>query len=183
MTVISEAQLEGPFTVLLRTNLARELLQSTGIPPVWRVENTARGGPAAGQWSRPDIILACIRRYRSRATPELELYGFELKTHTGFDVTAVHQALAHTRYVNYSHVVVHCPSDEVWEHRLADVRYHAQKHGVGVIRLKTSLPDADYEVALFSEQFDPTPRSVDYFLEDRLPHLLDWVQEQFGKEA
>lgn len=182
MPGVLESQLEEPFTVLLKTRLGRDLLQPAGVPPVWRVENTARGGPTAGQWSRPDVILACVRRYRSRAVPELELYGFELKTDAGFDVSSVHQALAHTRYVNYSSVVVHCPSDETWEHRLTDVRYHAQKHGIGVIRLKSAIPETDYDIALFSERFDPSPRAVDYFLEDRLPDLLDWVQTQLGKE-
>ena len=94
---ISEFDLEGPFSLLLKTRLARELLQPSGAPPSWRVENTARGGPTSGQWSQPDVILACVRRYRSRAVPELELFGFELKTQRGFDVSSVHQALAHTQ--------------------------------------------------------------------------------------
>ncbi len=182
MSELAESQLEEPFSVLLRTRLARELLQSAGTPPNWQVQNTARGGPTSGQWSQPDVILACVRRYRSRAFPELELFGFELKTHRGFDISSVHQALAHTRYVHYSHVVVHCPADEIWEHRLAEVRYHAQKHGVGVIRLKAADPGADFEIALYSARFEPAARSVDWFLEDRLPDLLTWIDSQLGKE-
>jgi hypothetical protein len=85
--------------------------------------------------------------------------------------------------VHYSHVVVHCPSDEAWEHRLQEVRYHAHKHGVGVIRLKAVETDAGYEITLHSERFNPAPRFLDYFLVDRLPGLLDWVEEQLGKEC
>jgi len=175
---ISEQDLEEPFELLLRAQLGRELLQ----PPAMTsdVFNTARGGPAEGQWSRPDLVLACIRRYRSRATPELELYGFELKLESGFDVSAVHQALAHTRYVHYSHVVVHCPADDVWSQRLSELRAHAQNYGVGVIRLKRATPEAGYEIALHSSRFNPAPGSVDRFLEDRLPDAVDWIDQQLG---
>jgi hypothetical protein len=181
--VIAESDLERPFLTLLETRIARELLQPAIVPPNWRIANTARGGPSVGQWSQPDLILISVRRYVSRAVPELELFGFELKTHQGFDVSAVHQALAHTRYVHYSHVVVHCPSDETWEHRLQDARYHAQRHGIGVIRLKAHAPDADFEIALHSERFNPAPGYQDDFLTGRLPGLFDWVQQQLGKES
>lgn len=42
--------------------------------------------------------------------------------------------------------------------------------------------DDPYELALQSARFDPSPSYVDRFLEDRLPELLDWVDEQLGKE-
>jgi hypothetical protein len=97
-------------------------------------------------------------------------------------VSAVHQALAHTRYVHFSNLVVHCPDEELWQHRLSDVRYHAQRHGVGLIRLKAAHSGAEYEIALRSERFDPQPHFVDRFLEDRVPNLLEWIEVQLGKE-
>jgi hypothetical protein len=124
-------------------------------------------------------VLTSVRRYRSRAVPELELFGFELKTARGFEVSAVHQALAHLRYVHYSHVVVHCPDDEFWEHRLSEARFHAQTHGVGVIRL---LSQADYEISIHARRGDPLPSSVDRFLEERLPNRLSWIDQRLGKE-
>jgi hypothetical protein len=115
--------------------------------------------------------------------PELELYGFELKTETGFDISSVHQALAQTRYVHYSHVVVHCADDDVWEKRLADVRDQAQKYGIGVIRLKSIEATGPFEIVLLSARFEPTPRLVDVFLEDRAPDLLRWVATHLGREG
>jgi hypothetical protein len=45
-------------------------------------------------------------------------------------------------------------------------------------------PDAEasYEVALRSQRFEPPPYFVDAFLESRVPGMLNWIEEQFGKE-
>lgn len=176
MPEVCESDLEEPFAVILKTRLVEEFLPPAA-EPIWLVQKTARGGPSAGQWTQPDIVLASRRKYRSRAVPELELFGFELKLARGLDISAVHQALAHTRFLHYSHVVVHCPSDEVWKHRLTDVRSHAQTHGIGLIRLRGADAQADYEIALPSKRFDPLPLLVDQFL-DRFPILLDWVDDR-----
>lgn len=178
---ILEVQLEKPFVQLLETRLARDLLQPIRTAD-WVVNNTARGGPASGKWAHPDIVLTSVRRYRSRAAPELELFGFELKTARGFETSAVHQALAHLRYVHYSHVVVYCPDDDFWEHRLSDVRFHAQTHGVGVIRLLAPSEEADYEISIHARRSEPLPSAVDCFLEDRLPDRLSWVDQRLGRE-
>lgn len=181
MSDVLEVQLEKPFVQILRTRLARELLKPSTSAD-WLINNTARGGPSSGKWAHPDVILTSIRRYRSRPAPELELFGFELKTSRGFEVSAVHQALAHLRYVHYSHVVVHCSDDETWEHKLSEARFHAQTHGVGVIRLLSADENADYEISIHARRANPLPSSVDRFLEERLPDALGWIDQQFGKE-
>lgn len=181
MSDVLEVQLEKPFIHLLDTRLARELLEPASTAE-WQINNTARGGHASGKWAHPDIVLTSLRRYRSRAVPELELFGFELKTSRGFETSAVHQALAHLRYVHYSHVVVHCPSDEDWEHKLASVRFHAQTHGVGVIRLRSASENGEYEISIRAQRNDPLPSAVDRFLEERLPDRLAWIDQRLGKE-
>lgn len=181
MSDVLEVQLEQPFIRILERRLARELLRPSNSAD-WLVTNTARGGPASGKWAHPDVILTSIRRYRSKAVPELELFGFELKTARGFETSAVHQALAHLRYVHYSHVVVCCPDDDLWENKLAEVRFHAQAHGVGVIRLKSPFENADYEISIQARRSDPLPSAVDGFLEERLPDALGWIDQRFGRE-
>lgn len=181
MSDVLEVQLEQPFVDLLETRLARDLLRPIGAAD-WVVDNTARGGAASGKWAHPDVVLTSVRRYRSRAASELELFGFELKTARGFDTSAVHQALAHLRYVHYSHVVVHCTDNDFWDHRLSDVRFHAQTHGVGVIRLQSAARDTDYEISIHARRSDPLPSSVDRFLEERLPDRLSWIDQRLGKE-
>lgn len=180
MSEVLEAQLEPPFIHLLETRLARDLL-TPASSAVWQISNTARGGPASGKWAHPDIVLTSIRTYRSKAVPELELFGFELKTSRGFDTSAVHQALAHLRYVHYSHVVVHCPDEAEWAHKLSGVRFHAQTHGVGVIRLHSALSDAEYEISIHAQRSNPLDSAVDCFLEERLPDKLDWIDQRLGK--
>ena len=70
---------------LIEVGLARELTQNA---PEWQVRNTARGGLSGGRWTKPDIVVATVNAYLSRPIPELNLYGFELKTQAGFELSS-----------------------------------------------------------------------------------------------
>lgn len=170
---ISERDLEAPFARLLEKGLARELTQNAHE---LEVRNTARGGLGAGQWAKPDLVVASVCRYLSQPMPELSLYGFELKTRAGFDLSSIYQAAAHTRFVHFAFVVVHHPMDGVWPVRLSQVRLHAEELGIGVIRLESDDDAGPCEVVLQGRRHRPHPQSVDHFIEERMPDLVKWVR-------
>ena len=175
MSSVLESSLEEPFRVLLQGPLALAV-QGAARSTERQVAIIARGELSAGQWSQPDLLMACIYRYRSRSVSELALYSFELKVARGFDVRSVHQGLAHSRYAHYSHLAIYCPSDEIWTSAFAEVGPHAQRHGVGVIRLGGTPLNLSYEIPLRSSRFDPEPALVDQFLDHRIPQLLEWIE-------
>ena len=95
----TERDLEKPFERLLEVQLARELTQSA---PELEIRNTARGGLTGGRWTKPDIVVASVDRYLSLAVPLLSLYGFELKTQAGFELSSIYQAAAQTRFLHFA---------------------------------------------------------------------------------
>ena len=71
---------------------------------------TSRSGPyASGTWSRPDLALIHLWKYKYSPNLIIDLCGFEVKTMAGCDVTGVHEALAHSRIVHLAYLV--------WEYR------------------------------------------------------------------
>jgi hypothetical protein len=168
----TERDLEQPFERLLEVGLARELIQNASE---WQVRNTARGGLSGGRWTKPDIVVATIDCYLSRPIPELSLYGFELKTQAGFDLSSIYQAAAQTRFLHFAYVVVPHAKDERWELRVAPIRVHAEELGIGLIRLDGEA-GTDYEVVLVGRRHHPHPQSVDHFIEERMPDLVEWVR-------
>jgi len=172
----TERELEAPFERLLEIGLARELTQGASE---WQVRNTARGGLSGGRWTKPDIVVAAIHSYLSRPLPELSLYGFELKTQAGFELSSIYQAAAQTRFLHFAYVVVPHPKDEKWGLRLAPIRAHAEELGIGLIRLDSDSV-ADYEVVLAGRRHQPHPQSVDHFIEERMPGLVEWVRAKLA---
>jgi hypothetical protein len=171
----TERDLEKPFERLLEVQLARELTQSA---PELEIRNTARGGLTGGRWTKPDIVVASVNRYLSLAVPLLSLYGFELKTQTGFELSSIYQAAAQTRFLHFAYVVVPHPEDQLWRSRLAQIRGHAEELGIGLIRLDDPSSAAGYEVVITGRRHHPHPQSVDHFIEERMPDLVDWVRDR-----
>ena len=172
----TERDLEQPFERLLEVALARELTQNA---PEWQVRNTARGGLSGGRWTKPDIVVATVNTYLSRPIPELNLYGFELKTQAGFELSSIYQAAAQTRFLHFAYVVVPHPKDETWHLRLALVRAHAEELGIGLIRLDNDKATSS-EIVLMGRRHRPHPQSVDHFIEERMPDLVEWVRAKLN---
>jgi hypothetical protein len=172
---ISERDLEEPFEHILETGLARELTRGAQDREVC---NTARGGVAGGQWTKPDIVVASVRRYLSRAAPELSLHGFELKTREGFHASSLYQAFAHTRFFHYAYVVVNYPDDETWRIQVGEVRGLAEELGVGLIRMDRAHRESSVDVIVLARQQHPEPHRVDHFIEERMPDLAKWVRDR-----
>jgi hypothetical protein len=59
------------------------------------VENTARIHASPGRWTRPDLCMGCVARYRYTPSPQFDLFSFELKMPSGCNMLSVHEALAH----------------------------------------------------------------------------------------
>lgn len=172
----TERDLERPFERLLEVKLARELTQNASE---WQVRNTARGGLSGGRWTKPDIVVATINTYLSKPTPELSLFGFELKTQVGFEVSSIYQAAAQTRFLHYAYVVLPHPDDDRWRLRLAPIRPHAEELGIGLIRLDDNHCSSA-EVVLMGRRHSPHPQSVDHFIEERTPDLVPWVRTKLS---
>lgn len=146
------------------------------------VQNTAHGGVAAGLWTRPDLAAAVVTRYTYAPIPHLDLYGFELKMAPGCTVYAVHEALAHTAFVNFAYLVVFLPGpDHSERENLSRMIEQAQKHGVGIIIVKDPTDDESYEIVLTAQRQSPKLKRIDDFISQRFDRanklaLRTWIK-------
>jgi hypothetical protein len=146
------------------------------------VQNTAHGGVAAGLWTRPDLAAAVVSRYTYAPAPQLDLYGFELKMPSGCTVYAVHEALAHTAFVNFAYLVVLLPDQAQSEReKLSRMIEQAQKHGVGIIIVKDPAEDDSYEILLAAQHHRPKLKRIDDFISQRFDRanklaLRTWIK-------
>jgi hypothetical protein len=137
---------------------------------------------AVGLWTRPDLAAALVTRYTYAPTPQLDLYGFELKMPGGCTVYAVHEALAHTAFVNFAYLVVLLPDPARSEREnLSRMIEQAQKHGVGIIIVKDPADDEAYETVLAAERHSPKLKRIDDFITQRFDRanklaLRTWIK-------
>lgn len=137
----SEADLYEPIECVLREHWVKDKSFQWS-----HVANTARQGgrSTGGKWTRPDLTVLSLRRYRYVPGVHLEVWSFEVKTLENLDVSAVYEAVAHARFATRAYVVfpfAEEPSREQAE-LLAAVEEEAVRHGVGVI---TMVDPAHYE--------------------------------------
>lgn len=101
---------------------------------------------------------------------------------TGCTVYAVHEALAHTTFVNFAYLVIFLPDPTHSEREnLPRMTEQAQKHGVGIIILKDPSDDTSYEIILAAQRHSPQLKRIDDFISQRFDRanqlaLRTWIK-------
>jgi hypothetical protein len=161
----TEAQLMAPLGAYLNEAFRRE--QELPGNSEWIVRDTSRIG-AAGRWARPDFIAVSATRFKTLPGVEVDVHSFELKTETGADMLAVHEALAQTRFTNYGHLVWHLPPGSVVEAKLPEIHEQCVVHGIGLIRMRNALKPQEAQILLDPVRKQTQATIVDDFLQSRL---------------
>ena len=132
------------------------------------VANTARGGERAGRWTRPDLTLVAIQKFRFPPSIGVELFGFEIKRDMHADISSVFEAVAHTRFVHYAYVVWQV-LDGSENYKIAkDIETSCLHHGIGLITFSDALVASSYAVRATPVRQSPHPWDVDEYLTKRL---------------
>ncbi len=110
----------------------------------------------------------------------MDLYGFEVKTKAGGGITGVHEALAHTRVVNFSSLVWELPPSEYRSPSCLAVLDNCRHFGVGLITFEHASQTSTYTVHTMPVRKEPEPDAVDEFIETRFDErtkelLLQWL--------
>lgn len=145
------------------------------------VQNTARGGQAAGRWTRPDICAVCISRYHYTPSAQLDLFSFELKMPAGCNMLAVHEALAHSATAHFPYLCLYLPDNSKERSQLSSMLEQSQRHGVGVIVVEAPQDFETYRLALVARRHAPSPAKIDGFIDDRFDEanrlaLQKWIR-------
>ena len=94
---------------------------------------TAHAGGQTGRWTKPDLCFVALWRHKFKPSWNLDLHGFEVKTRTGCDPTAVHEAHNHTSLVHFSHLVWHHPKWNEGDKLCREIIARCSRYGVGLI--------------------------------------------------
>ncbi|NHM18860.1 hypothetical protein [Tritonibacter mobilis] len=136
------------------------------------VENTSQGGRRAdGIWTRPDITVAAMTTYTYVPGRHLDIVSFEVKHHTGFNVTAIYEALAHRRSATRAYVLAYIPDDKLPLYQdtlLADVQDEAARHGIGLIIVGDPKDFDTWEIKEDGTTFPPDPSRLNTFIRNQL---------------
>lgn len=136
------------------------------------VENTSQGGRRAdGIWTRPDITVAAMTTYTYVPGRHLDIVSFEIKHHTGFNVTAIYEALAHRRSATRAYVLAYIPDEKLPVYQdtvLADVQDEAARHGIGLIIAGDPNDFDTWEIKEDGTAFPPDPSRLNSFIRNQL---------------
>ena len=137
------------------------------------LQDTSKGGAQGeGRLTRPDFTLAAVRRWRFDPTATLDVYSFEVKNRAGSSVSAVYEAFAHGRYVNYAYLV--CPRSRFAESLNRALKSTCEREGVGLILFDIQVTQLkEYSVTnvnlhVRAERRAPDPSETEKFLDRRL---------------
>lgn len=140
------------------------------------VEITAKQGRRStrGRWTRPDIAVLSLRRYRYVPGLHLEVWTFELKTTEAADVSSVYEAVAHARFATRSYLAFPWPARPTadQDERLEAIRSEAERHGIGLLLFGDP---ADFET--WQEVVVPVRTRAD------LARIDEFIAQQISDEA
>jgi len=148
--------------------------------PEFRVVDTSTGGARSGTWSQPDFTVALLRSYDYSTLRHIELVGYELKRAGQGKVTAVHEALAHRRWVHYAYLVLFTPPGSDEEVRITELTFECNRHGVGFITFDDAKELSSFKIHAHP-QFEAVPaHRVDEFVADRLGEVAEDLKNWMG---
>lgn len=139
-----------------------------------------------GKWGTPDFTTICAHKFTYAAPSALEVVSVEVKhSATQFDVTAVYEALAHTRVSNYSVLFYYDPPQATFSSRGLDdvfdeIKFCCSNLGIGLVITSNPAEISSWTYLVMAERHSPDLRKVDLFLEEafKTPDDRKWFKNE-----
>lgn len=166
-TYPDEASLYAPLLDQIEKNWARSEAYDQFI-----LTNTSRLGrrPTGGNWTRPDICLVGIRKFKFIRNPVVDVVTFEVKPATDVTVKGVLEALSHRQASTLAYVLFHISKDEfenIQEYdRINDL---AKSHGVGIILADDPKDQKTWVEEVRATRWEPDPEDLNSFIQEVIP--------------
>lgn len=166
--------------------LAREWARDEMLPfDQLRVDVVARQGrrDTGGTWTRPDIVVSCVRTYIHIPGKHLDVWSFEVKPLEALDVLAVYEAAAHSGRVTRASALIQVPAQlaEGEEALLERCEEEALRFGVGLITFIDAADYSTWETRVPSPRRSVDPVALEDFIVTQLPEdtrnkIAEWVR-------
>lgn len=164
---LSEAELMARLHFFLKSDAAMLALKSRQDSTVLE-DTAATGARNTGEYSRPDFVMATIRKFNYDPHRYLDVITFELKNRAGANLRGVHETLAHTRFANYSFYVF--PRSRIRPQETESLINACSNYGLGSITFTIGQNHnvSHFRFERFPVRQNADPYTVETFLEDRL---------------
>jgi hypothetical protein len=162
-----EASLYGPLLDQIEKNWARSEAYDQFI-----VTNTSRLGrrPTGGNWTRPDICLVGIRKFKFIRNSVVDVVTFEVKPATDVTVKGVLEALSHRQASTLAYVIFHISKDEFENNQENDrITDLAKGHGVGIILAGDPKDQTTWVEEVRATRWEPDPEDLNSFIQEVIP--------------
>ena len=147
-----------------------------------KVIDTSAGGGKVGLWSRPDFTLAALQTGKFSNIRQIELAGYELKRAGAADLTSVHEALAHRRWVNRAYLVIYAPPGFDDDGMVADLKTECGRYGLGFVTFSRLQDNSSFIEHLPASRASIPPQLTEEFIESRMADVSDelrkWIEEK-----
>lgn len=177
-----EAELYAPTLNFLALEFAEHLRRRARGGRSWifpaQVEYAA--GADDGRWTRPD--LACLAVSRGEFVPfwRADLHTFEVKTASGLNVTAVHEANAHGRLGQFAWLAFQAVGPAAPETNLfGEILSSAASVGVGVLTCSRPHDPSSWRVEQLPIRTNTDSAVADAFVGERFSKSLQDSIRQF----
>jgi hypothetical protein len=138
------------------------------------------GGNNTGIWSKPDLCVVALTRQKYGFDWRLDLHGFEVKPAGRCTAEYVHEALNHTAFVHFTHLIWHCERWDDFDDDCAELLDRCAHFGVGLITFSKPKNPKSYVIRVRPRRHSPDPDLIDEFIETRLEQdrarLQDWIK-------
>jgi hypothetical protein len=162
-TIRRESDLYEPIRRVLSTHWARDARLDKFL-----VEVTARRGGRSngGRWSRPDLTVVSLRRFKLTGERVFDVYTFEVKLGGAWDITAIYEALGHSRGATYSYAFFHYLGDldARSEAILAKCAKEARRLGLGLVVSNDPANYDSWNILVEAVRTVPDPEELESFV-------------------
>ncbi|MEZ4449992.1 MAG: hypothetical protein R3B09_10980 [Nannocystaceae bacterium] len=178
--VDSEADYDGeeslytPIAELLERNW-QQLFPGFPTPAKHWVDSSPRQGrrQTGGRWTRPDLSAVTLNKYRYVPGPHIDVFTFEVKPRSQFNVLGLYEALGHSRRANFAYVLYHVrPEGKLnpqqrtnLERQLEEIKREAARLRVGVATFEDPAVADTWTVHVLPGRHAPEARLLNEFIE------------------
>ncbi len=122
-----------------------------------------------GVWTRPDLVLVNVETYQYVPNKFLDVITFEVKPDDAWEIEAVFEAAAHSRFASRSYLAIHrnpaAPPSQDLEDRIEE---ECKRFGVGLIVFENPADYDTYDFIVEPLRKTYDPREVEKFIETQI---------------
>lgn len=163
----NEADLYGPMLDVLERSWVGDQGYDTSI-----IRRTALAGrrDTGGTWTRPDLCVVAIRKFKFLRDPVFDVISFEVKPNWAVSVQGVFEALAHRQYTTRAYVIYHVSNTDFAALPEAErITELAEQHGIGVILAEAPGDYQKWSELVRARRWTPDPDDLNEFLQRVFP--------------